>query len=347
MAAFKRYDRPNEAYRIWPTLPEPWGRVGPWQTGLRSKREADRVEAWVKEMAFLRPNLIDALVEGRVSLRDAWIAKMRGADHLDELIAGHGDPVLKDAIKAYLPHCTDKRALTGLDQLELLAPAGVRLSWLRESAAIRGQKPLRNISALYRRAIEEGRKASSVRRSLHRAVRELLVYEFDEEGARQRLAGLSGRIPREDDERKVRVSPDELRQLMAATDVDRFRWMILTAILTTADRGPLLKTIPRHFDDDAGTLEIYDRKTKHRHRLVALGSSARTILRLATGGLEDDERVFPWTVWQVRNMWEAARDRAAGRPSRMQRRWGQKLPDPIGDEAAAFFEQEGVVTLQS
>ena len=33
-------------------------------------------------------------------------------------------------------------------------------------------------------------------------------------------------------------------------------------------------------------------------------------MRLAVAGLERDERVFPWTPWQVRKLWDATREAA-------------------------------------
>lgn len=338
---YRRKDRPNEGYRVWPTLPG-FGRVGPWQTGYSSKRKAEQVAAWLVEQALERPALIAGLLEKRYSLRDAWVAKQRGEHHLERLVAGHRDRALADAIEAFRPLCTDARARHGLTQLLELIPEGTFLSWLRESPEAKGQKPPRRVSQLYREAMEEGRKAASVKRSLGRAIRELLVHEFGEAEARARLHGL--KVPAVADERDVQVTPDDLRALMEAMEVDRFRWMVLTAVLTTADRKPLLRLRTRDFQDEAATVAIHDTKTAHRARVVRLGELGRTVLRLATAGLGPTERVFPWTRWQVRSFWETARDEAAGRPSRTQRRHSGAA-DPVGEAAQQLLEAEGRVTL--
>lgn len=341
MAPFKRHDRPNEGYRIWPTLPRPWGRVGPWQTGMRSLREAERVEGWIRETAVLRPELVDALVDGRASLREAWIAKLRGEDYLADLIAGFEDQPLHNAIEAFRARCKDNVIRFGLNQLSDLTPPGVRVSWLRESPPARGGKPPRNLSRLYERAMEEGMKPSSVQRMLHGAVKKLLVHELGEEEARSRIVGVV--LPKPDDERKVRIDPADIRRLLEAIEEDRFRWMVLIAILTTADRGPLLRARVRDFNEADATLELHDRKNDHRARIVHLASPALQTLRLAVAGYEPGDRIFPWRDPQARYKWQVARDKAAGRPDAHARNRG--VLDPVGDEANRILEDTRVVTL--
>lgn len=276
-----------------PTLPAPWGRVGPWQTGLYRRRDAERVEAWVKEMARLRPKLIDALVSREVHLMDAWVAYHRGT--LEELMAGIGDPPLVEAVEAYRPACMDARAKSGLDQIVEYAPKGVRFSWLKGA----------NIRTLYAKALQT-RKPNSVQRSLHRAVRELLSHHLDDKDVERRMKGVT--VPREDDSREIRLSAAEVRGLVRSAPNDRFGWMVALAILTTADRGPLLRLTPRLYRD--GLLTIPDRKARDRKRTLRLSESANTVMRLAVAGLEADEPVFPWTKWQARKLWEQAREDA-------------------------------------
>lgn len=299
MVAYRRKDRPNEGYRIWPSLPEPWGRVGPWQTGLRSKRQADQVEAWIKEMALLRPDLIDALVAGRFSLRAAWIAKLRGT--LDELLAGVNDPPLADAVAEYRPLCKDERARAGLDQLLEYAEPGARLSWLRR----------KNIAAVYARAPGDGRKPNSVKRSLHRAVSELLLFHLGEEGRRKAFEGV--RVPSERDEREVHLTREQIRTPVGKCQPEDFRWLVVAAIATAVDQGPLLAMTVRRFREAEATAAIPDTKTPDRPRILRLSDAALLAFRMAARGKGPDERLWPYTRWQVRKMWEAAR-RKAGLP---------------------------------
>lgn len=287
-------ERPGWYVRV--TLPEPWGRVGPWQTGMTTGRQAERVERWLREQARENPAVIDWIIRhGRNGLQAAWVANLRGT--LDQLLAGAADPSLADAVEAYKAVCKDERAKTGLALLLKLAPVGARLSWLTDIT----------IPQLYRTA-QKTRKANSVRRSLHRAVTELLAYHL---GAKRRDDILHGvRAPYEDDTREVSLTPGQLQKLLAAAPEERFRWMVLLAVHTTADRRPLLALEPRHWDDAEGTLTIPDRKTNARWRVLRVSPDAATVIRLATAGLSEHARLFPWTPGQVRKLWEATRDGA-------------------------------------
>lgn len=338
----KRQDRPKEGYRAWPTLPG-FGRVGPWQTGFTQRRQAEQVEAWLHQVALTQPEIIEALIRHDFTLRDAWVAKVRGGDHLDQLLLGRTDPPLAAAVERYRPLCADDRARDGLDQILEYAPDGARLSWLRESPDSHGEKPPRHVSDIYRRAIADNRKPTSVQRSLHRAVRELLLHEFGEEGARIRLQGLKVKqILSAKDTREVHVSGDELLTLLDACGPD-FRDMPLLAILLAVDRGPLARITPRFFNERKGTLEVLDQKTTARPRTIELSTPALAVLRRRCSAFESDERIFPWTPGQIRNMWEAARDTAAGRPTRHQRRGG--AADPVGEAADLRLQDDGIVTL--
>lgn len=291
MTAFRRKGRPG----IWiqPQLPKPWGRVGQWQTGARTMAQARQVEAWLQDMAVERPQVIDGILERRWSLREAWIAHRRGK--LDELLSGATDPLLAEAIDAYRPVCRDDRARRGLDMVLEWAPAGARLSWLDR----------RSIPTLYARALDAGQKPNTVRRGLHRGVSELLRFHL---GSRGRDAAFEDvAVPGGDDTRDVRVTPAEVQRLVEACQPDRFRWMVIVAIATTADRKPLLDLRVDHFDEANGVLLIPDRKARARWRKVRLSGPAMTALRLATEGKGRTESVFGMTHHQVRRMWDAAR----------------------------------------
>ena len=299
---YKRKDRPDEGWRIYITLPKPWGRVGPWQTGIRHKKQAEQIESWLHEMARTRPEVIDWLVGGgRNRLQDAWVAKIRGT--LDMLIGGVNDPLLTEAVEAYRPLCKDERAVSGLDQILLYADEGVRLSWLRD----------KNITRLYAKAMqrpekpERPRAPNSVRRSLYRAICELLVYHMGEDG---RIAAMKGiKAPSEDDTRVVSKTADEIRALLDACVAD-FRWMVVAAIATAIDRGVLLKMTPRHIKEAEGLVAVPDRKNKNRPRLLRVGGIGLLAFRMAALGKGLDERLWPWTRDQVRDRWDAAREAA-------------------------------------
>lgn len=347
MAAFKRKDRPDEGYRIWPTLPKPWGRVGPWQTGFRRQRQADEVEAWVREMALVKPQLIDALVTGRLQLRAAWIAKLQGT--LDDLLLTLSDPPISEAAAAFSKITADERVRTGVLELSQLADAvetqraiaaerqppragRARLSWLLDA---------KNVTEVYAVAEAQGWSTSTVKRSIHRAVADLIAHHFNKARRNQVMADVTK--PSGSDIREVRVTPDELRAALDACNAN-FRDMVVLAMLLAVDREPLLRITPRLFDERLGTIGVLDRKTSSRPRTIELSTPALAILRTRCAGLSSDERIFPWTVSQVRHHWETARDVAAGRPSRDRRRRGVG-DDATGEHAAELFTTQRIVTL--
>lgn len=352
MSAFKVPGRPG--YRIRPTLPEPWGRVGPWATGFNSRRQADTVEAWLQEMALTRPEVVDALVEGRFKLRDAWVAKLRGT--LDEMVLGLTDPPIATGVAEFLPNVKDDRVRHGLCELAELADqvereraeaqerrapksGSLRVSWLLVA---------KNVNALYAAALEDGRSANSVKRSVHRAVADLLAHQYGK--VRRDEVMTEVEIPREEDERKVKVTSEDLGAVLRELDQDALD-MAALAMLLAVDRGPLLRIAPRYFDVEAWTLEVLDTKTSKRPRTIKLSAPAWSILARRCAGRGLDERIFGYTEGQVRHLWEAARDRAAGRPTRNVRKYRGQLgdqsppPDPVGEAAERLLAEQRIVTL--
>jgi hypothetical protein len=328
------------------TLPK-FGKIRRW-TGINDIRVARAMEAWLLELAVSRPEVVEALVCGKVDLPNLWIAKALSTpdrDRITELLEGDQDLLLSAAAQVYVAVAKDERAKDGLRRLSALADeletrraatAGrraprsgtVRLSWLLDPV---------NIAELYALA-EETQSAGGVRRSLHRAVSELLAHNYGK--ARLHDIMLNVCKPEVSDERHVRVSPDELRDLLnAASEFEPlFGDFVALAILLAVDRAPLTRIRPRFFNEDEGTLEAYDTKTGHRHRTLIVSGPAIRILRRVCDGLKPDSLVFPWSEGAIRHRWEAARDRAARQPSRNRRERGakQKLPDAL---------PAGVVTL--
>lgn len=346
MVAYRRSDRPHAGYLIEPTLPKPWGRVGPWRTGMRRKDEAERVERWVRDLALTQPEAIDALVQGRIRLQEAWIAHLRGT--LDDLIAGLGDPPLAAAADTFKELVEDERVRTGLEGLAELAvaveakraeaagttapkPGTIRLSWLLAPA---------NVTELYAVAMTR-RSAGTVYRTTHRAVADLLAHHYGIARRDAVMAEVSK--PQVEDRREVRLTASEVQRLLAVCDPDT-RDLIALAMLLAVDLSPLLALTPRLFDEERGLLEVRDAKTKARPRVIEVSTPALAILRRRCAGLGPDDRLFSWTRGQVRHRFEAARDRAAGRPSRNRRERGAAA-DPIGEEAERLLNEHRIVTL--
>jgi integrase len=151
------------------------------------------------------------------------------------------------------------------------------------------------------------------------------------------------RKPQVDDQREVRLTAAEIQRLLGVCDPDT-RDLIALAMLLAVDQGPLLMLTPRLFQEDLGVLEVRDTKTAARPRVLEVSTPALAILRRRAAGLGPDARLFDWTPGQVRHRFEAARDVAAGRPSRSRRERGS-AEDPIGAEAERLLESHRIVTL--
>jgi hypothetical protein len=294
---------------------------------MRAVPETGKIEAYIKECAVFRPAVISGLLRGDFSLRELWIAKTESDEFIDrvgDLLRSASDPLLSEAAQIYCLIAHDSRVKEALRQLAGLADrvecrraeavhrprskeGTVRLSWLLKA---------KNVTELYAVALET-RTGSSVRRSIHRAVTELLQHHFGK--ARVRDLMLDVRKPPIDDHREVHVTPDELRRVLSYLDPD-FRDFVTLAILLAVDRGPLTRIRPRFYDREAGTLDVLDTKSSYRRRKLLLSAPAAAILDRLTEGRSADEPVFAWTDGQLRYAWERARDRAAGEAIRGQLR---------------------------
>lgn len=328
------------------TLPK-FGRIRKW-TGISELRLARAMEAWLIEMAVSRPEVVEALVAGKVNLPRLWVAKQLSTPEKDlvaEVIREDRDQLLSAAAEEYAAVAQDARVKDGLRRLSILGDEveARRVAGTRRRSPCAGCLPLSwileptNISELYALA-EETQSAGGVRRSLHRAVSELLAHKYGK--ARLHSIMLEVRKPEVSDERLVRVSPQEVQVLLRAAGKFEplFRDFVALAILLAVDRAPLLRIRPRFFNEREGTLEAHDTKTSHRHRTIALPAPAIAILSRLCKGLKPDDLVFPWSESAIRNRWEAARDRAAEQPSRNRRERGAKGNSPSALPA-------GVVTL--
>lgn len=325
------------------TLPR-FGKLRKW-TGVTDMRTARAMEAWLLEVAITRPKVVETLVAGDVDLPQLWIAKAESTpdrDRIEELLEEKNNPLLSVAAETYRLKATDARVKDGLKRLSPLADeverrraeaakrnppkeGMLRLSWLLIAD---------NVSDLYDLA-QETQSAGGVRRSIHRAVSELLDDNFGKVKVHNLM--LDVRKPEVSDERTVRVSPEELQTVLrfAGEMEPLFRDFVALAILLAVDRTPLTRIRPRFFDSEAGMLEVFDTKTGHRHRTLELSYPAYAILKRLCAGRKPDDVIFPWSEGAIRHRWEQVRDRAAGNPTRNSRNKEKKETDL----------PEGIVTL--
>lgn len=266
-----------------------------------------RIEVALSELALTGwADLVERVALRTLDLMELYTAKIEGAVALQEIRLRAKDRPLKELIAEHRENVTDTRAKAGLDQLEALAPADARLSWIRDP---------RNLTQLYRRAVagedrEDARRSpNSVRRSLHRAVSDLLSHVV---GRGQMLAIMDEvKIPAEHDTRSVMLSADEILAALAAAD-EEFRPVVGYAICTMIDRRPLLEQRAHHYDEATGQLSVPDRKTKGRARTLALRGepvlgNAEFWLRQLVAGKGPQEPLVSLTQQQIRTRWAALR----------------------------------------
>lgn len=331
MTPFRRPGSPN--LYVWPTVPL-YGRVGPWSTGTKDKRQAEAMERMLRDLPLRGFGDILRMIPAEVSLPDVYVAHLEG--RLEEIRAMKTDPKIADAIGApddeasFLNQLSDARVYAGMLDVLRLVPDGARLSYLRDP------KHVENVLHARER---EGAKRNTVRRSLYRAVSDLLDRELGSSAKTAIMAEVD--FPQANDERKVTLRPDQLAKLLGAIGDPLFECFVGLAVTSGIDRGPLLRIQPQHFvegqDGADDLLDVLDTKTAARPRTLALPFAASAYLRRAVQlrRAEPEDRVFPWTDSQVSKRWVAARD-AAGLP------W-LRLKDLRSVFSEAFVEAGGTL----
>ena len=297
MSPFKRIRSPY--WQVWPRVTG-HGRVGPYSTKTKDHACALAMERVIKELPLRgHDQLITMLTTGRTSVAEIYVHHVSGKLH--ELAARMSDPKISEAVDALVPQVKDDRVRSGLQKLLELCPAGARLSYLREPKTIE--------DVLHARE-RQGIRRNSVRRSLYRAISDLLDRELG--GAIK--TGIMGevRYPAEKDERETKLRPDQIAKVLDSVIDPLFECMVGLAVTSGIDRAPLLAIQPQHFDERTGVLDVIDTKTSARPRAIELPTVAASYLRRAIllRAAGPEERVFPWTRHQVRRYWDATRERA-------------------------------------
>ncbi len=312
MSPFKRTGSPY--WQVWPTVVVPGEgrrRIGPWSTRTKDYARADKMESTLQELPLMGyGDVLKMLLRKETTVQEIYAAKLGGG--LDELRSRSGNPLLKDAVgeedqpDSFVATRDDDRVRAGARHIvrlvvEVSGDRAPRMSWLKEP---------KNVEAMLKRREREGLKRNSVRRSLYRAVAELLEREIGRQDKTAVLAEV--RFAAEDDERDIRVTPGEIQRLLGACIGPLFREAVEFAVTSGIDRTPLLRIRPRYFDESTGELQVLDRKTKARPRTIQLSETAQASLRRAIvmGRAGMDALVFDWSVGQFRHRWDAACERA-------------------------------------
>lgn len=311
MAAFKRPG--SRLYWIGPF------RAGAVDVPRMSTKQTDKRTARAMEEALRsravtgHADLVEQVAQKTLDLAEFYTAHLRGSEALEALRGRANDPLLSDCVADYRPRVTDERVRDGLDQLLRLAPKGARLSYLRTPS---------HLGDLYAAAIagkDRGgapRAPNSVRRSLHRAISELLMHKL---GRGQMLAILADvKKPSAPDERVVILTVEEIRRALELADAE-FQPVLGLAVTTGVDLGPLLRLTDADYNAEEGTLRVSDEKTSSRPRTLllrgepVLENAEHWLGILRVWAAEPNDRLVTLTERQIRGRWEAVR-KAIGRP---------------------------------
>lgn len=287
-------------------------------TNTKDLKIAEAMEAALTELTCSGfRDLVVQLRDGELTLPELWQAKLEGTEALKQLLLRQNDPLLEETVDQRVDGVSDERIKLGYRQLKKFAPLAearvaselnrkalkvLRLSWLLE--------PL-HLTSLYETAQDSGLKPNSVRRSLHRAVADLLTRRF----SRGRMLGVlaDAKTPGENDERVVMLSPTEVARMLGLADLE-FQRVLGLAVTTGIDLGPMLRGQVSDFDESVGTLAVRDSKTYARPRLLVLRGepvlgNAEYWLRLLVAGQPSEAPLVGMSRDTIQSRWNALRKR--------------------------------------
>lgn len=303
---YKPYGRDN--YAVWRTL-DGFGRVGPFSTcQARLKLAQQMEEMWVSLPRLGYSDLIQAVIDDRTTLPEIWTSYVNdGLADMRARLSGAKNETIAAAVAEFLPYTTDERIQAGL--AELTKDFGTQpFTFMTTSAGVRVVvgKALAKVVRTTEAGEEVKRAPNSVRRSLWRAVNDILVHRLGRAERARILADV--KAPGKTRLLDRNLTPDQIKKLIEACD-DEFRPMALLALLTGVDRKPLLNLQVKHFNETEGTLWVPDTKAESRPRVLDLSQIVLALgsLRVACSGRGPEERLFPFTIGQVTSRWRTAR----------------------------------------
>lgn len=266
-------------------------------TGLTNKESAQQLEVALRTIynwGYRR--LLEQVAERTVSLQEIWGAwheeDQRAA--LDELLNPH--PPIADDVEYMLDEVTtDERVKVGLRRLKELVPEDADRSWLMEPT---------NINRVYREAAKD-REPSTVYRTVHRAVADLLSEQLGKGTARRILA--DAKVPASSDRRNKVLTAKQIKGLVYGAP-DDLRPALAVAVLTGIDRGPLLAMRVSDWEPMKNQLWVPDAKTHARPRFLPLEEGMAGWVAFMARGKKPEDSLTGLTKDVIRDRWEALRD---------------------------------------
>lgn len=327
------YKRPGSPfYQVRKRKLPGFGDTGVLVTGVRDKKAAEKMEAALESIAALALSeprymrLLEAVRDRQLTLPDLYAAH---AQHrLGALAQQMTDVLLSDACEE-ARRGADRQTGYGLDRLKEYFGKKARCSALLDARAI--EQCLRSIEAT---GGPDGTSIhrNTVRRQAYRAAGRVLAQQYGRTERNRIMQDVH--FPAVSDTREVYMSRSEISDLLTACYQVKpeLRTIVLTALLTGADRGVLLRGDTMDgfrrgllcgdvavFQEDAadGSVSycaeislLHDTKASARKRTVACGDRLARELLLLVRGRKDDEPVFETTWSQLDGLWQRARKKA-------------------------------------
>lgn len=272
-------------------------------SGTTRKAEAAAMESTLRELPLMGyADLVERYIEDpALTPAELHAAKLLPGG-LDEVRRRAADPVLATVVSEAKAGERDVRTLQGFAQLEkiLEQKKDARLSLLATPNAVRDMLIAHEA---------DGRRRNTVRRGLYRA----LIAVMDRGlGHAKRIEVLSEvRYGPEDDERRIPITRTDVDRLVREVIDPVMSDLVRVALGTGIDQAPILRIRPKHLDPE-GLLLVLDGKNAHRFRKIWVPEPVQGAIRRAAAhsraGQED--RVFPFTRFQVRGHFDAAVERA-------------------------------------
>ena len=248
------------------------------------------------------------------------LLKAKNTGTLEGLKRSLSDPLIAEAVATFQELATyDRPTGFGLDMLLHYTPAETRL----------GDLTSKKITRLCVEAEQDGRKRNTVRRQLLRAISKLLRFHLGNAERNRIFADVQ--YAGENDTREIFLTPEEIRRLLQASQVEsqEFATLVRIALQTSADRGVLLsgknmnkklrgllvRDVSIYKDNQSGAykgeLFLHDTKTTARSRSVPITDSLCRELLVLCANKSPDDSVFSIKYQQLDFLWRRAR-KAAG-----------------------------------
>ena len=312
-----------------------FGNTSQFNTKTSDKRRAQQMEAALREVierSYTDESWLDVIhalhrhpstgAAARISIID--ISRAYRERTLHDLKLSLSDPEIGDAIEEMKRRNSDEQVGYGLDLLAKSIPASTRGNPTKLTLLRSGQY----ITKLCMDIEATGLSRNYIRRGVLNAISKLLTFYWGKSIRDQIFSDVN--FYKKNDARDVYCTPTEIVSLLDKCSefarevsivhphVAYLPAMIAHALLTSADRNVILKTVARDVsliysqqtESYSGTIFLDDKKTTYRQRTIPIADYFGQLLAPHVQGKEPGDRIYPVTAEQLRYWFNKARDAA-------------------------------------